>query len=122
MPVYYSQIGSEEEKLQVKDYLRNQIIHAELSRSIRYMPIPKLHFRFDDSLERGSDIINKINKLNQLGEKKFLTNFKLQLQIQKSLITLIATQILTQRLSCIALAEELKKQDKGNHLVSRWRS
>tara|TARA_E500000178_G_scaffold317583_1_gene338241 strand:+ start:244 stop:582 length:339 start_codon:yes stop_codon:yes gene_type:complete len=66
--VYYSQIGSEEEKLKSKKGLSSatKFIHAELSRSIRYMPIPKLHFRFDDSLERGSDIINKINKLNQL--------------------------------------------------------
>jgi len=65
--VYYSQIGSEEEKLKSKKGLASatKFIHSEISKNIRYMPIPKLHFKFDDSIEKGHDIITKINNLNQ---------------------------------------------------------
>jgi len=64
--VYYSQIGSDAEKQQTKRGLANatKFIHAELSKSIRYMSIPKLHFRFDDSLERGVDIVQRINTIS----------------------------------------------------------
>lgn len=65
--IYYSQIGSTEQKEATKKGLSSatKFIHAELSKSIRYMAIPKIHFRFDESIEKGSDIINKINQLNK---------------------------------------------------------
>lgn len=65
--IYYSQIGSEQQKNETKRGLSSatKFIHSELSKSIRYMAIPKIRFRFDDSLEKGVDIINKINQLNQ---------------------------------------------------------
>ncbi len=63
--VYYSQIGSDEDKERTKKGLSSatKFLHAELSKLIRYMALPKLHFRFDDSLEKGSDLIQKINQL-----------------------------------------------------------
>jgi len=65
--IYYSQIGSEQQKNETKKGLSSatKFIHSELSKTIRYMAIPKIRFRFDDSLEKGVDIINKINQLNQ---------------------------------------------------------
>ena len=64
--VYYSQIGSEEEKQSTMKglYSATPFIHSELSKMIRYRAIPKLHFRFDDSIEYGTELVNKINNLN----------------------------------------------------------
>ena len=63
--VYYSEFGSEEQKKSTRKGLHSatKFIHAELSRSITYMIIPKIHFRFDESIERGVDLVNKINQL-----------------------------------------------------------
>ena len=65
--IYYSQIGSDEQKNETKKGLASatKFIHSELSKKIRYMAIPKIRFRFDDSLEKGVDIVNKINQLNK---------------------------------------------------------
>ena len=64
--IYYSQIGSDSQKEETKKGLSSatKFIHSELSKKIRYMAIPKIRFRFDDSLEKGVNIINKINELN----------------------------------------------------------
>ena len=64
--VYYSQIGTPEEKERTKKGLASasKFLHAELSKIIRYMAVPKLHFRFDDSIERGVETLNKINSLS----------------------------------------------------------
>ena len=64
--IYYSQIGNEAQKESTKKGLASatKFIHAELSKLIRYIIIPKLHFRFDDSLEKGSDLINKIDEIS----------------------------------------------------------
>ena len=64
--VYYSQIGDEKEKNKTKKGLSSATayIHSELSKRIRYMAIPQLHFRFDESVERGVDISQKIDDLN----------------------------------------------------------
>ena len=64
--VYYSQIGSEEQKEITKKGLSSatKFIHAELSKMIRYMAIPKLKFRFDTSLERGVKLVDKLNDLS----------------------------------------------------------
>ena len=63
--VYYSQIGSEEDKERTKKGLASatKFFHSELSKAIRYMAVPKLHFRFDDTLEKGVDLVNKLHKL-----------------------------------------------------------
>lgn len=64
--IYYSQIGSDSQKEETKKGLSSatKFIHSELSKKIRYMAIPKIRFRFDDSIEKGVNIINKINELN----------------------------------------------------------
>ena len=64
--VYYSQMGGDKEKEVTKKGLSSATayIHAELSKRIRYMAVPKLHFRFDESVERGIDISQKIDELN----------------------------------------------------------
>ena len=64
--VYYSQIGTEQQKQDTKKglYSATKFIHSELSKKIRYMAVPKLHFRFDTSIEKGVNIINKLNQLN----------------------------------------------------------
>ena len=64
--IYYSQIGTDEQKEATKKGLSSatKFIHAELSKKIRYMALPKIRFRFDDSLEKGVKIVNKINELN----------------------------------------------------------
>ena len=65
--VYYSQIGNDKEKERTKKGLASatKFIHAELSKLIRYMSIPKIHFRFDESLEKGVHLIKKIDEINQ---------------------------------------------------------
>mgnify|MGYP001310015281 CR=1 FL=1 len=63
--VYYSQIGSDTEKDACKKGLSSatKFIHSEISKSIRYMAIPKIHFRFDNSIERGVSLIQQMNDL-----------------------------------------------------------
>lgn len=63
--VYYSQLGSDEDKKKTKKGLQSAtpFIQSELVRSLPMQTVPRVHFRFDPSLERGVDIINKINEL-----------------------------------------------------------
>ncbi len=65
--VYYSQIGNESEKKDTMKGLSSAtpFIHSELTKKINYMAIPKLHFRFDSSLENAVNIINKIDNLSK---------------------------------------------------------
>jgi ribosome-binding factor A len=65
--IYYSQIGSDQQKEDTKKGLSSatKFIHSELSKTIRYMAIPKIRFRFDDSIEKGVNLVNKINQLNK---------------------------------------------------------
>ena len=65
--VYYSQIGDNQEKELTKKGLSSatKFIHAELSKIIRYMNIPKIHFRFDESIERSINIIQKIDDITK---------------------------------------------------------
>ena len=64
--IYYSQIGTDEEKLATRKGLSSatKFLHGELSKMIRYMAIPKLKFRFDSSLEKGVELVDKIDSLN----------------------------------------------------------
>ena len=63
--VYYSQLGDAAQKQATKKGLSSAtpFIHSELSKRIRYMAIPKIHFRFDESLEKGSALVDQINNL-----------------------------------------------------------
>ena len=65
--IFYSQIGSETEREQTARALRSakSFIHAELCKAIRYMPIPRLYFKFDPRLEKNMNLVNKIRKLTE---------------------------------------------------------
>ena len=64
--VYYSQIGSVEEKEATFTALKKtaKFIKGELGRVLRMKNIPDLFFVFDDSIEKGVDMVNKINNLS----------------------------------------------------------
>jgi ribosome-binding factor A len=63
--VFYSQLGSEEDKHKTKKGLQSAtpFIQSELYKIIKTQTVPKIHFRFDPSLEQGTDLVNKINEL-----------------------------------------------------------
>ena len=63
--IYYSQIGSEEEREKTRKGLHSarKFIKGELGKELKHIPIPNLKFIFDESIERGVDLVNKINKL-----------------------------------------------------------
>ena len=64
--VYYSHMGSESEKRKSFEKLSKStsFIKGELGKHIRLKRIPNLTFRLDDSLERGFNIVNKLNQVN----------------------------------------------------------
>ncbi|MDA1353685.1 MAG: 30S ribosome-binding factor RbfA [bacterium] len=63
--VFYSQIGSDEEKEVTFATLKRAagFIKGELGRIIRLKYIPKLTFRFDEGIERGALIAAQLRKL-----------------------------------------------------------
>ena len=64
--VFYSQIGTEKEKEETLERLKKVrgVIKGELGRVLHLKTIPNLRFVFDPSLEKGADLVNKINQLN----------------------------------------------------------
>tara|TARA_B100001113_G_C21112354_1_gene623815 strand:- start:770 stop:1105 length:336 start_codon:yes stop_codon:yes gene_type:complete len=65
--VYYSQIGSENEIQETKKALKNasKFIYFELCKVIKHMKtLPKLIFVYDKGIQRGTEIINKMQNLN----------------------------------------------------------
>ncbi|MGC6366947.1 MAG: 30S ribosome-binding factor RbfA [Candidatus Marinamargulisbacteria bacterium] len=64
--VFYSHMGSEAEKRKSFEKLRKSasFIKGELGKHIRLKRIPNLTFRLDDSLERGFNIVTKLNQVN----------------------------------------------------------
>ena len=65
--IYYSQIGTEEEKERTKNrlYKSRKFIKGKLGSVIEMKTVPDLHFKYDTSLERGVALVSKINTLNQ---------------------------------------------------------
>ena len=63
--VFYSHLGSESEQRKSYEKLRKStsFIKKELGKHIRLKRIPSLTFRLDISLERGSDVLNKMKSL-----------------------------------------------------------
>lgn len=63
--VYYSQIGSDEEKERTFKGLCSAAgaIKGYLSNIVQLKRIPNLRFFYDDSLERGAETLRKINEL-----------------------------------------------------------
>ena len=64
--VYYSQIGTEQEKEETLERLKKVrgVIKGELGRVLHLKTIPNLRFVYDASLEKGVDLVQKINDLN----------------------------------------------------------
>lgn len=63
--VYFSVLGSEKEKQSTlkglksaKDYLR-----VEIGKRVRLKKIPELEFKYDDSIDHGMKIYNKIKRM-----------------------------------------------------------
>ena len=66
--VFYSQLGSEKEKLETKKALNSakKYIYYELCRQIKHMKtIPKLVFVYDNSIEKGVAVIDKLKDLSR---------------------------------------------------------
>ncbi len=64
--IYYSQIGTDEEKELTKQrlYKSRKFIKGKLGDVIEMKTVPDLHFKFDTSIERGVEIVSKINDLS----------------------------------------------------------
>lgn len=63
--IYYSEIGSDEQKKKTEKALRSasRFIHHEIFKKVYLKTVPKLRFRYDPSIEKGVELINKINQL-----------------------------------------------------------
>ena len=64
--VYYSQIGSEEDRKKTYFALKSsaKFIKGELGKLLHLKTTPNLIFKYDPSIERGSNIISKLNQLS----------------------------------------------------------
>ncbi len=64
--VFYSHLGSESEQKKSFEKLSKStsFIKGELGKHIRLKRIPNLIFRLDNSIERGFNLLQKINKMN----------------------------------------------------------
>jgi ribosome-binding factor A len=64
--VYYSQIGSPEEKKKTYWHLRRmqRWIKGEVGKVLRVRTVPNIVFKYDDSLERGDTVISKLKELS----------------------------------------------------------
>lgn len=60
----YSQIGSDSEKDKTFKALKKarKVIRFELGRDLNLKRTPELRFQYDTSLEKGSDVIQTLNK------------------------------------------------------------
>lgn len=65
--VYYSHFGSESEQRKTNEKLTKSrgFIQRKLNKTIRLKRIPELVFKLDDSLARGSHLIETLNKVSK---------------------------------------------------------
>ena len=65
--VYYSQFGDEEACANTKRVLSSATgyIRAELGKALFTQKIPRLHFIYDDRIEKTQELIQKINTLSE---------------------------------------------------------
>jgi ribosome-binding factor A len=66
--VYYSEIGSEEAKKKTKLGLQSstKFIKGEVGKALHTKTVPELHFKYDDSLEKAAQLIDRINEISKL--------------------------------------------------------
>jgi ribosome-binding factor A len=64
--VRYSQIGNEEARYRTKKGLQSatQFIKGELGKALPTHRVPRLHFVYDDRIEKTSQLIDQINALS----------------------------------------------------------
>lgn len=64
--IYYSQIGSEDDKHRTSKALKSAIgfIRGELGKKLMLKTLPRIRFEYDESIERGSELLEKIKALN----------------------------------------------------------
>ena len=64
--VFYSHLGTETEQKKSFEKLSKStsFIKGELGKHIRLKRIPNLIFRLDNSIERGFNLLQKLNKMN----------------------------------------------------------
>jgi ribosome-binding factor A len=64
--VYFSHFGIESERKKATEKLKKAafFIKKQLGQTVRLKRIPNLIFKFDDSLERGSQLLQKINQID----------------------------------------------------------
>lgn len=64
--IYYSEIGDDAQKFKTKKGLQaaSSYIQGLLGKKLHLDTIPKLHFKFDDSIEKGSKVLKLIDELN----------------------------------------------------------
>ena len=64
--VFYSQIGTEKEKQETLKGLlaAKRFLKGELGKVLHLKTIPNLRFFLDDSIERGSNMLEKMKKLD----------------------------------------------------------
>lgn len=69
--VYISVLGSEVEKKAAITRLHDhrKILQAALAKRVILKYTPQLHFRFDEALERGTRVIDLLNKIDIPDEK-----------------------------------------------------
>jgi len=69
--VYYSFLGSDEDRRQVEEYLtrHNGRIRSQIGKSLRVRNIPELMFRFDPSVEEGIRIEQLLNEIKREPEQ-----------------------------------------------------
>jgi ribosome-binding factor A len=63
--IYYSQIGTPEQIVETSRHLQRakKFIRFSLGKVLQTKTVPQLHFKYDDSLEKGSQILEKLDGL-----------------------------------------------------------
>ncbi|MDR3707593.1 MAG: 30S ribosome-binding factor RbfA [Capsulimonadaceae bacterium] len=70
--VYFSILGDESARQDVYKALKGAagLLRAELSRTKAFKSVPELHFRYDESIERGAQLLDLIQKANKADDIK----------------------------------------------------
>lgn len=70
--VYVSVLGDEQAKTDILKALTGAagVLRAELGRRKAFKSVPELHFRYDESIERGARVFSLIEQANREDEAK----------------------------------------------------
>jgi len=64
--VYYSQIGDEDARYQTKKGLQaaTPFVRLEVGKVLQTKTVPQIHFKYDDGIEKATEILKKIQDLS----------------------------------------------------------